>query len=197
MQRALAEQLQLPPPVMEMFDAQDEEDDYNGVDQGSRLEIPKVAREIYQHVQKQLSRRFLVIFNNGGCEEIDLESSGFPLSEYSRNKLLWSFQGGFRLYPRTKVDEALKSTRETTDVVLSADSSSIGDDKFADILHHEAEEVARKMINVGGIDSCAAATNCFLYMMKLCGIDYDLATHGCNYWICDGTIQLQQGRCRH
>ncbi|RLM69489.1 hypothetical protein C2845_PM17G03370 [Panicum miliaceum] len=85
MQRALAEQLQLPPPVMGMFDMQDEEDNYNGVDQGSRLEIPKVAREIYQHVQKQLSRRFLVIFNNGGCEEINLESSGFPLSGYSRN----------------------------------------------------------------------------------------------------------------
>ncbi|XP_066341436.1 uncharacterized protein [Miscanthus floridulus] len=24
-------------------------------------------------------------------------------------------------------------------------------------------------------------------------IDYDLATHGCNYWICDGIIQLKQG----
>lgn len=35
-------------------------------------------------------------------------------------------------------------------------------------------------------------------MMKLCRmgshlIDYDLATHGCNYWLCDGIIQLGQG----
>ena len=151
MQRALAEQLQLPRPVMEMFDAQDEEDDYNGVDQGSRLEIPKVAREIYQHVQKQPSHRFLVIFNNGGCEEIDLESSGFPLSGYSRNKLLWSFQGGFRLYDRMKVDEALKSTRATTDVVFSADSSSLKEDEFFDIFRDEAEEVAAGMARTNGI----------------------------------------------
>jgi len=149
-QRALAEQLQLPPPVMEMFDAQDEEDDYNGVDRGSRLEIPKVAREIYQHIQKQL-RRFLVIFNNGGCKEINLESSGFPLSGYSRNKLLWSFQGGFRLYDRVKVDEALKSTRATTDVVFSADSSSLKEDEFFDIFRDEAEEVAAGMARTNGI----------------------------------------------
>jgi len=99
-QRALAVQLQLPAHVIGMFDAKDEEDDYRGVGQGSRLEIPKVSREIYEHVQKQLGQRFLVIFNNGSCEEIDLESFGFPLSGYSWNKALWSFQGGFWLYPR-------------------------------------------------------------------------------------------------
>ena len=45
-----------------MFEAQDEEDDYRGVGQGSRLEIPKVSREVYEHVQKQLGQRFLVIY---------------------------------------------------------------------------------------------------------------------------------------
>jgi hypothetical protein len=41
-----------------------------------------------------------------------------------------------------------------------------------------------------------------LYTMKLCGIgsrlvDYDLVNHGCNYWTCDGIIQLTAGRCCH
>nr|XP_034606273.1 uncharacterized protein LOC117866223 [Setaria viridis]TKV99602.1 hypothetical protein SEVIR_8G054533v2 [Setaria viridis] len=36
MQRTIAEKLELPAPVMDMLDAQDEEDDYHGVDRGSR-----------------------------------------------------------------------------------------------------------------------------------------------------------------
>ncbi|KAJ1274735.1 hypothetical protein BS78_05G083900 [Paspalum vaginatum] len=118
MQRALAEQLQLPAPAMTMFDTADEDDDYQGVGKGSRREIPKVAREIFEHVQKQLGSRFLVIFNNGSCEEIDLENLGFPpLSGYSRNKALWTFQGGFRLHPRWKVEEAQGSMSSKTDVL--------------------------------------------------------------------------------
>ncbi|WVZ53979.1 hypothetical protein U9M48_004859 [Paspalum notatum var. saurae] len=193
MQRALAEKLQLPAPVMEMFDVQDEEDNYKGVGKGSRHEISKVAREIFEHIQKQPSSRFLLIFNNGSCEEIDLERLGFPVSGYFRNKVLWSFQGGFRLYPRTKVNGALESTGTSTDAVLSASGGP-----RTKILRWEAEEAARSLINIGGIDWPAAATDCFLYMMRLCGmsghlVDYDLATHhGCNYWICDGIIQQQQ-----
>ncbi|WVZ53994.1 hypothetical protein U9M48_004871 [Paspalum notatum var. saurae] len=141
MQRALAEKLQLPAPVMEMFDVQDEEDNYKG---GARA----------------------------------------PATRYPR---------GFRLYPRTKVNGALESTGTSTDAVLSASGGP-----RTKILRWEAEEAARSLINIGGIDWPAAATDCFLYMMRLCGmsghlVDYDLATHhGCNYWICDGIIQQQQ-----
>uniref|UniRef100_A0A0A8YZU2 Disease resistance protein At4g27190-like leucine-rich repeats domain-containing protein n=1 Tax=Arundo donax TaxID=35708 RepID=A0A0A8YZU2_ARUDO len=189
LQRALAEQLELPAAVMKMLDTQDEEDDYNGVAQGSRVEMPRVAGAMYQHVQK-LNRRFLVIFHNGSSEEIDLDSLGFPLAGYSRNKVLWSFQGRFRLYPRTKVDRALKSTG-TTDVVLSAASSY---SYTSYLLDQEATDVASK-INIGGIHWSAAATNCFLYTVKLYDmgsrlVDYDLATHVCNYWICDDIIEL-------
>jgi hypothetical protein len=44
-----------------------------------------------------------VIFHNGSNEEIDLANFGFPLSQYLDNKVLWTFQGRFRLYPRNKV----------------------------------------------------------------------------------------------
>ncbi|CAL4995062.1 unnamed protein product [Urochloa decumbens] len=189
MQRTIAEQLELPTRVMDMLDAQDEEDDYKGIAKGYRDVIQQVAEETGQHIQK-LNRRFLVIFHNGSNEEINLDSFGFPLSGYSGNKVLWSFQGRFRLYPRTKVDRALESTR-TTDVVLS-----VGRPRPCsfDILIHEAAEVAREV----NIDWTAeAVANCFMYMIQLHGMgngfdDYDLATHGFNYWICDGIVQLQQ-----
>lgn len=47
LQRAIAEQLDLPAEVMGMFDRQDEEDDYYGVAQGSRAEIPEVLKAMY------------------------------------------------------------------------------------------------------------------------------------------------------
>jgi hypothetical protein len=198
MQKMIAEQLKLPDSVMDMFDAQDEDDNYLGIGKGSRAEIPRVAEEINGQIQK-LNGRFLLIFHNGSNEEIDLGILGFPLFDrYSKSKVLWSFQGRFRAYPRTKVDGALKNTT-LTDVFLSAEySSNIDEDEFSEILHHEAEEVAREMINPGDIDWPAATVNCFLYTMKLCRMDndltdYDLATHVCNYWTCDGIIQLQQG----
>ncbi|TVU01397.1 hypothetical protein EJB05_53166 [Eragrostis curvula] len=198
MQRLIAEQLKLPSSVMDVFDAQDEEDAYRGISKGSRAEIPQVAEAINQHILKLVTnQRFLVIFHNGSSEEIDLGSLGFPLLDrYSRNKILWSFQGRFRVYPRMKVDMALKSTRMTS-VVLSAVSSDTEGNGLSTILHHEGEEVAHEIINAGGIDWPAAAANCFLYVAKLCRMgsdlttDYDLATNVCNYWRCDGVIQLQ------
>ncbi|KAF8731013.1 hypothetical protein HU200_016893 [Digitaria exilis] len=203
MQRTIAEKLELPTPVMDMLDAQDEEDDYSGMGKGSRAEIPHVSEAIYQHIQKLvMNRRFLVIFHNGSSEEIDLNTFGFHLSGYSRNKVLWSFQGRFRLYPRTKVDRALMSTRTTTDVVLSA---SIEDRwRLPAILSSDAEEVADGS-NI--IDSFCGlweeashhrqAQYCFEYIMKLCRmgshlVDYELTTHGSNYWKCDGIMQLKQ-----
>jgi len=93
LQRAVAEQLELPVEVMEMFDKQDEEDDFLGVKKDSRAEVQQVGREMHRHVQK-MDRRFLVILHNGSSEEIDLASlCGFPLTGYSTNKVLWTFQG--------------------------------------------------------------------------------------------------------
>jgi hypothetical protein len=48
LQRAIAEQLELPAPLMDMLDKQDEEDEFNGVSLESRLEIPQVLRGTYR-----------------------------------------------------------------------------------------------------------------------------------------------------
>ncbi|KAL6606672.1 hypothetical protein ACP70R_042325 [Stipagrostis hirtigluma subsp. patula] len=211
LQRAIAEQLELPAEVMEVFDVQDEEDDYNGADQVTRSsEIPQVVREMYERIQK-LNRRFLVIFHNGSDEEIDLASfCGFPLSGYSTSKVLWTFQGRFRLKPRMKVESALnKSVAGSTDIFLLP--ATPRKELWSYLVSKEAADLvvsARKNNRNHGhghgpgsiIDQPEQVIECFLYMWKLCGMvhhfrmDYDLATHCSNYWICDGIIQQQQGQ---
>ncbi|GJN24333.1 hypothetical protein PR202_gb12070 [Eleusine coracana subsp. coracana] len=204
LQRAVAEQLELPTEVMEMLDRQDEVDDYQGLDLGSRLAVPQVQRLMHRHIQ-ELGCKFLFIFRNGGSEEIDVASFGFPLSEYLDNKVLWTFQGRFRLYPRIKIREALhKSTaKNKTDVFLSAyKPDEIDPHEFWSILvRQEAAEVAQQsmMVSTRGISIDQQAYNFILHILKLCCIghhlmmDFDLATHASNYWICDGILhQLQR-----
>ncbi|CAD6253034.1 unnamed protein product [Miscanthus lutarioriparius] len=207
MQRVIAEQLELPAEVIDIIDRRDEEDDYRGQDQSSRDVIPQVVREIYQRIQ---NRRFLVIFYNGSNKDIDLANLGFPLQDlgfhlYSSNKVLWTFQGSFRLMPMTKVSRAAQSIG-TTGVFLSAASSQQDQDPHVFwsylVLQEAAELVAGKDDSSGINVQPEQVAECFLYTLNLCGMgrhfmmDYDLATHGCNYWICDGIIRPQQ-RQRH
>jgi hypothetical protein len=200
LQREIAEHLQLPTEVMEMFDWQDEEDDIRGVTQGSRHEIPQVLKAMFRRI-KELNHRFLVIFHNGSSEEIDLSSFGFPLSGYMENMVLWTFQGRFRLYPRMKVDSALHNSTGTTktDVFLSASYLDLegrdSQEVWSVLVHREAAEVAENSIR---IHTAQVAECFFLHMLKLCCIgynfmtDYDLATHAYNYWVCDGIMQQLQ-----
>ncbi|CAD6226511.1 unnamed protein product [Miscanthus lutarioriparius] len=201
LQRAVAEELRLPSEVMELFDREDEKDDFRGVAQGSRAEVQQVIREMQQHIQK-LNRRFLVIFHNGSSEEIDLASCcGFPLYGFSTSKVLWTFQGRFRLKPRRKVDTAMK-TAGTTDVFLLAyPQDKIKEELWTYLVLQETAEVAAackfNTRSRGIINQPEQVTECFLYMWDLCCsggqlIDYDLDTHGANYWVCDDIIRHRQ-----
>nr|CAB3462017.1 unnamed protein product [Digitaria exilis] len=199
--KVVAGQLELPDHVMELFDRQDEEDDFKGVRQGSRDWVEEVIKVMYQHIQK-LNRRFLLIFHNGSNEEIDLaRCCGFPLSGYSTNMILWTFQGRFRLKPRSKVDKAVMSTG-TTDVLISAvPQYNEPQVLWSYLVQQEASEVAVVYkINASTrsttIDHTAQVADCFLYMLEMCfsgrhSNDYDVATHAASYWACDGIVQLQ------
>ncbi|CAL4899542.1 unnamed protein product [Urochloa decumbens] len=199
LQRAIAEHLEIPASLMEMFVKQDEEDDFHGVAESLRVEIPQVLRAMYRRIQ-ELNRRFLVILHNGSDEEIDLSSFGFPLSQYLDNKVLWTFQGRFRLKPRMKVDDVIKRTGKT-DAFLSASSRYEKDPQklWPFLVKQEAAEVVASLSNTSGIDQPSKVVDYFLYMLKLCCIgyhfnmDYDLATHSCNYWMCDAIVQQGQG----
>ncbi|CAL5078717.1 unnamed protein product [Urochloa decumbens] len=152
LQRKVAQQLKLRAEVMKMFDRQDEEDDFRGVAQGSRAELQEVVREMHQHIQK-LNHRFLVIFCNGSSEEIDLASlCGFPLSGYSTNKVLWTFQGRFRLKPRTKIDRAMKSTGATDAFISAREEDEDPQVLWSYLVHQEASEEDRDIIGAADDD---------------------------------------------
>jgi hypothetical protein len=96
LQRTIAEQLKLPSEVMSAFDRQDEEDEFSGVDQGSRGEIAYVTGETFQAIR---SLACLVIFHNGCDETVDLADFAFPPFNWWFNPciLLWTFRGRLRL----------------------------------------------------------------------------------------------------
>ncbi|KAF7082131.1 hypothetical protein CFC21_086011 [Triticum aestivum] len=188
-QRKIAQQLELPSWVMDMFDDEDEEDDFNGLDQGSRGEIEQVNAEINQAIQIS---RFLVILHNGGNEEIDISHFGLYLYGYANSKMLWTFRGRFRLDPKV-IDNVKKST--TTHVIISASSGGRDPQNlWSYLVHHEAAQVSRNKDGHCIIDPAIAA-ECAKYMLKRCCIgphivDYDWVVHTSNYWICDGIITL-------
>ena len=67
MQRRIAEALKLDQRIMAMFDEQDEEDDFNGVDQGTRDVMRHVSARIDQTLRQS---RFIMFFLNGTQDEV-------------------------------------------------------------------------------------------------------------------------------
>jgi hypothetical protein len=187
MQRKIGEQLQLPTQVIDMFNKQDEEDDFNGLDQGSRGEVAQVTIAIYQTIQ---NHRFLVILHNGSNEEIDILNFGLSLYGYANSKMLWTFQGRFRLDPKM-IDHVKKST--LTHVLLSASRDERDPwELWSYLVRHDAAQVS---CHKHGFIHPAIATDCVLYMLKQSWIgsrinDCDWAIHTSNYWICDGVIAV-------
>ncbi|GJN39867.1 hypothetical protein PR202_gb29015 [Eleusine coracana subsp. coracana] len=87
MQRRIAEELKLfDRKTMNMFEKQDEEDDFNGVDPASRDAIRDVAVVIGQ-VLRETS--FVMVFLNGSDQEIVLHRLGVP--EFHEYIIIWTF----------------------------------------------------------------------------------------------------------
>ncbi|KAF7005599.1 hypothetical protein CFC21_020713 [Triticum aestivum] len=180
LQRTIAQELKLPQRVMDMFDRQDEEDDFKGADESSRAEIQDVGAEIYQVVQQQ---KKLLVFHNGSGNTNDLNDFGIPLSVWG-TRVLWTFRGGLRLNPgiNEKVDES--------HLFLYRERSPLG---WNYLLQKEAREIAGYTYKLDEV-----AEECCLYMLSLNSqggniMDYDWATHASSYWVCDGIIQGGQG----
>ncbi|XP_066327223.1 uncharacterized protein [Miscanthus floridulus] len=103
LQRKIAQKLGLPQHVMDILDKQDEEDDFSAADEGSRIEIVAVGREIHQALQGQSC---LVVFHNGSTNMVDLNDFGIPQpadrwSNFVR-KVLWTFRGRLHAIPGMK-----------------------------------------------------------------------------------------------
>ncbi|XP_048545202.1 uncharacterized protein LOC125524172 [Triticum urartu] len=185
MQRTIAEELNLR-HVMHIFDKEDEDDDFRGVENSSRKVIPRIASLINKSLRDE---RFLMIFHNGGSEDIDLVESGIPL--YGEGKLLCTYGGRF-LEDKWKEFKLL----HTYDIYIYPAAyyyTNIAP-HIENVLHKEAAGV----IGDTGMDGINTETvlDCFLYSLFLTtrlpenftGVDYGWATHACNYWICDGIL---------
>ncbi|KAM3372984.1 hypothetical protein ACQJBY_019754 [Aegilops geniculata] len=182
LQKAIAEELELPRSVMAIFDRCEEDDDFSGIDQGSRGVIADIRREIFR---KLVNSRFVVVFHNGSSRYIDLYECGVPVISLLSNKVLWTRHGRFRTNLILEEGEKVKMKSQTY-VRLSA-SLEYNVEEVQHILHEEALEVA-KCIGIVQPDDMShkIVMECLIYRTL---IATDLKTHAPNYWICDGIIQ--------
>ncbi|KAJ1270101.1 hypothetical protein BS78_06G028700 [Paspalum vaginatum] len=188
LQREIAEEVELPRRVFAIFDGQDE-DDYNGVDQGSRGVIPSVKEAIYDELS---SCRFLVVFHNGSSSYIDLWECGVPVTGFKNKKVLWTTsQGRFHIRPKAGM---IEESAGSSDVAISALPTDDSDDEAANdfgrrLLLIEAEGIAGLWPGHNNSLSPKVVLGCLLYRAlrhEEYGINW--ATHAANYWVCDGGI---------
>uniref|UniRef100_A0ACD5YD01 Uncharacterized protein n=2 Tax=Avena sativa TaxID=4498 RepID=A0ACD5YD01_AVESA len=197
LQKAVAEELELPQSVMAIFDRHDEEDDFNGVGQGSREVIEDIRVKIFRML---VNSTFVVVFHNGSQQCIDLYDCGVPVIPLLKNKMLWTWNGRFRLCLEVENLELeqweLEDMHGLTDVCFHT-SLGYGTEELEDLVYEEAEEVAKCMgIVEPDYMNHKVVKLCILYAWAvrrtISPTVVDLNTHAPNCWICDGIIQGQE-----
>ncbi|XBI76965.1 hypothetical protein VPH35_070138 [Triticum aestivum] len=175
LQKAVAEELEFPQSMMAIFDQHDEEDDFNGIHQGSRGFILDVREEIFR---KLASITFVVFLHNGNNRDIDLYEFGVPVTTFLSNKVVWTWGGGFHL-PYASLGRQ---------VINKIDVFLVSEEWRDHALHEEAAKVAKCM----GILDPDKIVECFQYVWGRRLINcIDWGMHASNYWVCDGIIQGQ------
>ncbi|XP_044444867.1 uncharacterized protein [Triticum aestivum] len=185
MQRAIAKELNLH-HAMPIIDKQDEHDDFRGVHNSNRKEVPGIGSLITKSLRDE---RFLMIFYYEVVEDIDLIECGIPV--FGKGILLWTNCRRFLVHTR---ESKLMSPSASNDIFISFYQNE-GIKQIHNILHEEAVGV----IGGTGMDGInpEIVLDCFLYSIFLTaqlpknsiGVDYGWATHACNYWICDGILE--------
>ncbi|KAL6652908.1 hypothetical protein ACP70R_011833 [Stipagrostis hirtigluma subsp. patula] len=189
MQRKIAEEIKLDHATMEMFDTQDEQDDFYGVEHSKRDVIRSVTAVIYQTLRDS---RFLMIFINGSDDEIDIASFGIHVTSYLRNKMIWTFQRRF-LITRDSHDKIPNKLRYTHFFMYCPNINELSSAQLSALLHEEATSIAARHPCMQGID-LTMVTNCCLYMLLLhhsfhSTTGFDWRAHASNYWLCDGVTK--------
>ncbi|XBI43536.1 hypothetical protein VPH35_108297 [Triticum aestivum] len=177
LQKAIAEEVELPPSVMAILDRWDEEDDFSGIVEGYRGVIPDIRTEIFR---KLASSIFVVIFHNGSDKYIDLYECG----------VLWTWHGRFQSkYINFKERERMELH---TDVVVNYSH----DDCIS--LLEEAKEVVTYMGIPEPYMNHMIVDKCFQYTYALGSVSWFSwgywENHVFNYFVCDGIIQGQGDR---
>uniref|UniRef100_A0ACD5TSB3 Uncharacterized protein n=1 Tax=Avena sativa TaxID=4498 RepID=A0ACD5TSB3_AVESA len=196
MQRTVVEELKLDSSVMAILDKQDEEDDFNGVVQGSRDVIQSVAAVIDSTLT---STRFMMIFLNGSDDELDVTIFGIPqFTEFRNNIMMWTFKRRCLTINRhiSEIKSKLRYTHFVT--YCYRGMKALTNAQFEAILIEEANIIVYQNPCMLDIDP-TMVVKCCLYELFL---HYDFhntnksywAGHASNYWICDGIIQGDKTR---
>ncbi|TVU51803.1 hypothetical protein EJB05_03248, partial [Eragrostis curvula] len=198
LQRKIAEELKFDQTTMNMFDKQDEEDDFSGVDQVSRDLINDVSIMIDKTLREH---SFIIIFLNGSDDELDLIDFGVPpFSTFANNIMIWSFkrrpltlQDTWKYY-FSRLEAKLRFT--PLFVYSYFHIQELTPSEFGDLLHEEAASIVARHPCIQGID-LTMVKDCCLYEMFLClsvhrTTEFSWAAHASNYWICDGIIKGDQ-----
>ncbi|KAL6841080.1 hypothetical protein ACP4OV_029049 [Aristida adscensionis] len=182
LQRAIVDELKLPQSTVAALDRQDEEDDFSGIDEGSRAEITDVTREICRTISNLNS--CLVIFHSGSDSTMDMANFGFPQFLGSPYRVFWTFRGRLRLNPelKKKVDNSHLCLYRTYNY-----------SSYNEKLLVEAGDVVHYTKHRQGITP-KIAYKCFLYLLLMNNkgggiMDYNWPIHASNYWVCDGIIK--------
>ncbi|KAG2565635.1 hypothetical protein PVAP13_7NG120351 [Panicum virgatum] len=162
MQRKIAEELKLGlETVMAMFDKQDEEDDFNGVDFGSRDVIPSVSQVIAQTL---INRKLVMVFLNGSDDEVDVSKFGIS-PDYLDHVIIWTFK---RLSLTIHADPfEIASKLRYTHLFLSSwySSNQLYSSQFDALLRKEAANIVDRHPWMQGVDptmvmDSVACTSC-------------------------------------
>jgi hypothetical protein len=190
MQRKIAEELKLDPEtVMATFDKQDEEDDFNGADLGSRDVIPSVSQVINQTL---VNRQFVMVFLNGSDDEVDVCKFGI-IPDYCNHVIVWTFKRRPLTinYHHDEIASKLRYTHLFLNSRWSADE--IRTSEFHALLREEAANVVARNPWMQSVDPTMVTECClcelFLQYSFHRATGFDWVAHAPNYWMCDGIIK--------
>ncbi|TVU43912.1 hypothetical protein EJB05_03332 [Eragrostis curvula] len=197
LQRKIAEELKFDQTTMDIFDKQDEEDDFNGVEQSSRDLIMDVSIMIDKTLKEH---NFMILFLNGSGEEVDLTNFGVPFfSAVVNNRMVWSFNKRcMTIMPSDYNYNRLKALLRHTHLFVSwLDTYEFSTSEFSDLLHEEAASIIARHPCILGIDVLPMVKDCCLYEMFLYysfhrTTEFAWVAHASSYWICDGIIKGEQ-----
>ncbi|CAL5010149.1 unnamed protein product [Urochloa decumbens] len=183
LQRVIVDKLNLTQMVAADFDKQDYEDDFNGIDQGSRGEIGGIATVIARYLAQY---RFLVVFHNGSDDMVDLTSCGIPPPELFHCMVLWCFSGRLRF-----IDTKSLQAKHSSECFIE---TSGHDMQGTAQLAEEAREISFYIDKLGFGVTPEIVKECYIYLLSLKRqsgnmIDYKWTTHASGYWVCEGIIQ--------
>ncbi|CAL5068530.1 unnamed protein product [Urochloa decumbens] len=190
MQRKIVEELNLDWKTMAMFEQQDEEDDFNGVDLGSRDVIRSVSAVIDQTLR---GSRFMIIFINGSDDELDLNRFGIP--GYLDCVIIWTFSTRFLTMNFHSTHVKMVKKLRYTDVLLYCyiSGSELRSSEILALLREEAADIVARYPCMLGMDQ-PTVVDCCLYGLILyrrfhSTTGFVWSTHAPSFWVCDGIIQ--------